>query len=117
MGSSHPAGFVAVRKGAFQQFPALLAELLAMMAFRPASIGGDGLLLLGFTFPFAPPTLRFWYVTPHLDVLQRHHRFAAVVSLVSHYLRDSVGMNLRFGFRLFYTSRSINSATASPASA
>jgi hypothetical protein len=54
MGSSHPASFVAVRKGSFDQLPAFLQELLAVAAFHPPPISVYGLPLLCLTLP--PPS-------------------------------------------------------------
>src|SRR3954467_11704830 len=99
MRPSHGPGFVAVSKGAFDEFSAFLQQLLAVVAPDPPSIAVDGLLLLCFMFPVPPSALRFRNVSSHLRLSQRHHGSAAVIAFVGHYLRDSVEMNLRFRFR------------------
>ncbi len=70
-----------------------------MMPCDSPPIGVNSLLLLHFAGPLTPSAVRFRYVTPRFYLFQRDQRLAAVVSLVGHYLRDSVDMNLRLRFR------------------
>ncbi len=65
-----------------------------MMPCDSPPSGVNSLLLLHFAGPLTPSALRFWYVTPRVYLFQRDQRLAAVVSLVGHYLRDSVDIEL-----------------------
>ncbi len=69
-----------------------------MMPCDSPPIGVNSLQLLHFAGR-TPSAVRFRYVTPRFYLFQRDQRLAAVVSLVGHYLRDSVDMNLRLRFR------------------
>ena len=83
MAASHATRFVAVGEAAFNQFPAPLQQVLAVVALHPPPVCVDPLVLLGLTLPAALALLPLlWNVAAKPVALDPLENRAAQIALV-----------------------------------